>query len=175
MTDHLLSRWFDTAKYPNVVVTDDIVFLPLYNMSGKVVGYQTYNPSQPKKEVGDYLKQKYCLWITRPAASKNGELAVWGLETVEWTDKILFLTEGVFDACRLHWHGLPAVAVLGNNPLPLCSWLDALPSKKVACVQGDKAGLNLAKFGDEKVWLPKDKDVGDLTEMEFAAYFGKYL
>ena len=175
MAEHLRGRWFDTAKYPNVVVTDDVATFPLYNMSGQYVGYQTYNPSQPKKEVGDPRLQKYFSWVTKPCASKNAELAVWGLETVHWTDGFLFLTEGVFDACRLHWHGLPAVAVLSNNPVHLGGWLMALPSTKVACVQGDKAGRNLAKFGDEKVFLPEGKDVGDLTEMEFATFFGKYL
>jgi len=175
MLSHLTSRFFNPTLYSGVTITDEGMTVLLWNLSGKPVGFQCYNPSQPKKEVGDPRLQKYYSWVTKPCASKNAELAVWGLETVHWTDKYLFLTEGVFDACRLHWHGLPAVAVLSNNPVHLGGWLMALPSTKVACVQGDKAGRNLAKFGDEKVWLPEGKDVGDLTEMEFAAFFGKYL
>ena len=175
MNEHLLSRWFDVAKYPNVTVTHDCVTFPLYNMSGRMVGYQTYNPSQPKHEVGDPRLQKYFSWVTKPCASKNAELAVWGLETVSWTDEVLFLTEGVFDACRLHWHGLPAVACLSNNPVHLCSWLAALPSKKVACVQGDNAGRQLAKYGDTQVWLPESKDVGDLTEHELLQLFARWI
>lgn len=175
MKAHLQSRWFDVSMYPNVVVDTDTVTFPLFNMSGKMVGYQTYNPSQPKKEVGDPRLQKYFSWVSKPCASKNAELAVWGLESVHWADSVLFLTEGVFDACRLHWHGLPAVACLSNNPVHLCSWLKGLPSRKVACVQGDKAGRALAKFGDVAVWLPDTKDVGDLTETEFNQLFSKWL
>ena len=175
MQEHLRSRWFDTAKYPNATVTDESATFPLFNMSGQMVGFQVYNPLQPKKEVGDPMLQKYFSWVTKPCASKNAELAVWGLETVDWTDEVLFLTEGVFDACRLHWDGLPAVACLSNNPVHLTSWFKALPSHKVACVQGDAAGNKLAKFGDSCVMLPENNDVGSLTDAEFTKLFAKYL
>lgn len=175
MLAHLASRYFDPEKYSGVTVTDEMVTFILWNLSGQAMGMQCYNPSQPKKEVGDPKLQKYWSWVTKPCASKNAELAVFGLETVRWTDKVLFLTEGVFDAARLHWNGLPAVAVLSNNPMHLTGWLMGLPSKKVACIQGDKAGLSLAKFGDECVMLPEESDVNSLSEEQFAEYFGKWL
>ena len=175
MLTHLFSRYFDPSKYAGVTVTEECVTLPLWNLSGQWVGYQTYSPSQPKKEVGDPKLQKYFSWVTKPAASKNAELAVWGLETVSWTDKVLFLTEGVFDAARLHWHGLPAVATLSNNPVHLTSWLKTMPSVKVACVQGDTAGQKLTKYGDECVMLPEGKDIGDLENREFLRTFEKWL
>lgn len=175
MHEHLLSRWFDPMKYSGVQVNESDCVFPLWNMSGQFVGFQTYNPSQPKHEVGDPRLQKYFSWVTKPCASKNAELAVWGLETVHWTDKVVFLTEGVFDAARLHWHGLPAVAVLSNNPVHLTGWLMALPGRKVACVQGDKAGLKLARFGDEAVFLPESDDVGSLTEAKFLEVFAKWI
>ncbi len=173
--EHLLGRWFDLDKYPNVVIFENQVTLPLFNMSGKMVGYQTYNPTLPKLHVDDPKLARYFTWVTKPCASKNAEVAVWGLETVKWDDKLLFLTEGVFDACRLHWLGLPAVACLSNNPVHLRSWLTALPSRKVACVQGDPAGRKLAKYGDDQVWLPEGKDVGDLSSNEVEEMFSKYL
>lgn len=175
MHEHLKLRYFNPELYSGVTVTDEIVTLPLWNLSGQMVGYQCYHPSQPKKEVGDPRLQKYFSWVTKPCASKNAELAVWGLETVKWTDKVLFLTEGVFDCARLHWHGLPAVAVLSNNPVHLSGWLMALTSRKVACVQGDKAGRALAKYGDEAVYLPECEDVSSLTEAQFIEYFGRWL
>lgn len=175
MHEHLLSRFFDPSLYSGVAVTEDTATFPLWNLSGQFVGYQTYNPSQPKKEVGDPKLQKYFSWVTKPCASKNAELAVWGLETVHWTDKVLFLTEGVFDAARLHWHGLPAVACLSNNPAHLTGWLMGLPSRKVACVQGDAAGKKLAKYGHECVMLPEGKDVNDLSEADFKRLFAKWL
>jgi len=175
MKDHLRNRWFDTEKYPNMTVDAESATFRLWNLSGKLVGYQTYTPSLPKIHVDDPRQARYYTWVTKPEASKNAELAVWGLETVAWNGRYLFLTEGVFDACRLHWHGLPAVAVLSCNPVPLKSWLTAMPQHKVACVQGDKAGSKLAKFGDSCVMLPEGEDVGSLTETQFKEYFGKYL
>ena len=175
MLKHLESRWLDVAKYPNVTVTEEMVTFPLFNFSNKMVGIQIYNPTQPKKEVGDPRLQKYFSYVTKPCASKNAELAVWGLETVHWDDPILFLTEGIFDAARLHYFGLPAVAVLSNNPTHLSGWLMALPSTKIACVQGDAAGKKLAKFGDLRVMLPEGRDVSDLTVGEFKNHFGRWL
>jgi hypothetical protein len=175
MQDHLLTRWCDTDKYPHTVVTDTMATFPLWNMSGQRVGFQTYSPLQPKKEVGDPRLQKYFSWVTKPCASKNAEIAVFGLETVQWNDQLLFLTEGIFDAARLHWFGLPAVAVLSNNPVHLVSWLDALPSHKVACVQGDQAGMKLRKYGDSYVQMPDGHDVNSLPEQEFLQLFGRYM
>lgn len=175
MQDHLRSRWFDTTLYPNVTVAEESATFPLWNMSGQMVGFQSYNPHLPKLHVDDPTLARYFTWVTKPCASKNGELAVWGLETVHWADPVLFLTEGVFDACRLHWNGLPAVAVLSNNPVHLVGWLKALPSTKVACVQGDKAGRKLAKYGDKRVFLPEGHDIGDLPEHDFQQVFKEFL
>lgn len=175
MHEHLLDRNFDVTKYSGVVVTEETVTFPLWNLSGQFVGFQVYNPSQPKHEVGDPRLQKYFSWVTKPCASKNAELAVWGLETLSWTDRFLFLTEGVFDAARLHWHGLPAVAVLSNNPVHLAAWLRGLPQTTVACVQGDTAGQRLAKFGQHVVRCPEPEDVGSLTEADFMRLFAPWL
>lgn len=175
MNEHLLDRNFQLSLYPNVAVTEDVVTFPLYNLSGQMVGYQTYNPSLPKLHIDDPKLARYYTYVTKPTASKNSELAVWGLETVKWNDSVLFLTEGIFDACRLHMFALPAIAVLSNNPVHLTSWLKTMPSVKVACVQGDTAGQKLAKYGDECVMLPEGKDIGDLKNREFLRTFEKWL
>jgi hypothetical protein len=171
---HLLLRYFDLNKYPNVSLSEDSATFPLFNLSGRMVGYQHYAPNNPKVHLDDPKLARYYTWVTKPCASKTAELAVWGLETYD-PYQPLFLTEGVFDACRLHWNGLNAVACLGCNPVHLRSWLSALPNHKVACVQGDKAGLMLADYGDSCVYLPEGKDVGDLTEEEFGEYFARYV
>ena len=139
----------------------------LWNLSGQLTGYQVYRPDGAKHGFKDPREAKYFSYVS-PLQN-----AVWGLETVHWDDKVLFLTEGIFDAARLHYHGLPAV--LANNPVHLTGWLMAMPSLKVACVQGDAAGRKLAKFGDVSVMLPDYSDVGDLTEEEFYHFFGEWL
>lgn len=173
LKEHLHNRYFDYSRYDGVHLDEDntTVFLPLWNLSGKMVGYQQYSPLNPKTSFDDPKKAKYFTWVTKPAASKNPELAVWGLETLDY-NKPLYLTEGVFDACRLHWNGMSALAVLSNNPLHLRNWLSLLPVTVVTCVQGDVAGKQLAKFGDRAILLPDGCDVGDLTQDQFNFYFG---
>lgn len=175
MLQHLSDRYFNPALYDGVTVADDSLTVMLWNLSGQCVGYQRYNPGQPKRDVQDPGKQKYYSYITKPCASNTSELAVFGLETVTWTDSILFLTEGIFDCSRLHWHGLPAIAILGNNPKHLRAWLSTLPSQKIVCVQGDKAGQSLASYGDQAILLGEDKDVGNLSDEEFHFTFQKWL
>ncbi len=87
MYNHLLDRWFDYNLYPTTIVAEDCVTFKLYNLSEQLVGYQVYNPSKPKTEIGDPREQKYFTWVTKPCASKDAQLAVWGLETISWTDK----------------------------------------------------------------------------------------
>jgi hypothetical protein len=167
---HLKDRYFDLHRYSGVTVDEQEVTLPLWNLSGQMVGYQVYNPSKPKKQVGgDPRSTKYFTYVT------PGQNGVWGLETVNWKVPFFFLTEGVFDACRFHHYEMPAVAVLGNNPHHLHSWLRSMSNVSVAAVQGDTAGMHLALHASEAVYLPKDKDVGELTDYEFNALFRRYM
>lgn len=177
MITHLKSRYLDKDLYPNLVITDKIVTFYLYNMSGQIIGYQTYNPTALKnghKDTGNPELSKYVNRITR--FGKSAELAVWGLETVNWLTNIVFLTEGIFDAARLHFHGIPALAVLCNNPKHLRSWINTLPWKTISCIQGDKSGRKLGKYSNYfNVVLPTNKDVGDLSEKEFSFYFKEWI
>ncbi len=173
MLEHLNSRYFDPTLYPGVSHTEDEVTFPLWNLSGQMVGYQVYNPKLPKNHKGNPREQKYFTWITRPASSNNPYLAVWGLESVKNNGKVIYLTEGIFDACRFHWHGLQALAVLSNNPKHLENFFFAISRRTIAVVQGDEAGKQLAKYAPTALFLPEGKDAGDLTEDEFREMFLK--
>lgn len=164
------------SLYSGITISEDegVVTVLLYNLSGEVVGYQTYNPGAPKVHIDDYRLARYFTWVSRN--DKHAKLAVWGLETVNWLSDTVFLTEGIFDASRLHWHGIPALAVLGNNPSHLTTWLNTMPWKTVSCVQGDKAGRKLGKHSNHlNILLPESKDVGDLTDSEFNFYFKDWI
>jgi len=162
MLKHLESRHFYVDRYPSVVVGDDRVTFTLWNLSGQMVGYQVYRPNCAR--VAPCPKdQKYFTYITRQGGVPA--LAVWGLETVPRMGK-LYICEGVFDACRLHNLGLPAIAVLTSNPKHLGGWLKCLPHRKAVVCDGDVAGRSLSKFGDEVVFLDSGRDLGDLTDKE---------
>jgi hypothetical protein len=91
-------------------------------------------------------------------------VALWGVESLHLTPHVVFLTEGVFDACRLTERGFSALAVLSNNPgADLKNWLSMLNRKVVAVCDNDDAGRKLAKYGDCCVFTT-DKDLGDSSE-----------
>jgi hypothetical protein len=168
MREHLKTRFFNPDLYSSITVTDTELTVLLWNLTGQAVGYQVYNPAKPKK-AKERSEMKYFTHVTA------GQNAVWGLETLEWNSPFVFVTEGIFDACRLHYHGFPAIAVLSNNPTHLNSWFSSLPQITIAAVQGDKAGQVLASITDRAIYLPKNEDVGSITEEDFDSMFRNFI
>lgn len=168
MKKHLKERFFTEHLYNSLTVTDESMTVMLWNLSGQAVGYQVYSPLKPKKSAVPQ-EAKYFTHVTK------GHTAMFGTETIGWNSPFMFITEGIFDAARLHSNGLPAIAVLGNNPLHLVSWFKTLPFTTVAAVQGDKAGLMLALSTDRAVFLPETHDVNDLDEQTFLKLFSPYF
>lgn len=78
-----------------------------------------------------------------------------GLEVLGTRDRRIYLTEGVFKSCRLHNIGLNSLAVLGNNPVHLKSWLHSLGYELISVCDGDRAGKDLAKIGHRAIYLPE--------------------
>ena len=171
MTAHLKSRGIDASKTRYVLDEDSgDTFFFLYNLSGQMVGYQKYNPLYDKKgqdarKMGDPKKTKYYNWVGDEPEGKK--IAVWGLESTSFTDKYLFITEGIFDIARAHQAGYPGIAVLCNDPSPqLANWLKTLPQTKIVIYDNDKAGEKLRKLGDYSFSVEGGKDLNDLSEEE---------
>jgi hypothetical protein len=167
---HLKERGIDPDKTQLIIDEESgDTFFFLYNFSGQMVGYQKYNPKWPKsgqdrKKLGDPRKTKYYNWVGDEPEGKK--IAVWGLESINITDKYIFITEGIFDIARAHEAGFPGVAVLCNDPNPqLGFWLKTLPQTKIVIYDNDvnKAGEKLIKLGDYSFCVPKGKDLNDLS------------
>ena len=105
---------------------------------------------------------KYFNWVGDEGDGKK--IAVYGLESVDFKDKYLFITEGIFDVARVHESGYPGIAVLCNNPSDsLKSWLRTLPQKKIVIYDNDKAGKKLISLGDYAYTVESLKDLNDLS------------
>lgn len=164
---NLLERGMDTSRYSGVLLDpagDAVTFL-LWNLSGQCVGYQTYRPDGTKERNNIKGESKYYLMpgVEDPSGVKHARkrICVWGLETYRGGET-LYLTEGIFDAVVLHNLGLPAIAVLANDPKNLRSWLRLLPGRTVAVVDGDPAGRKLGKLCDAVVECPDGEDPSSL-------------
>lgn len=124
-----------------------------------MVGFQRYYPYGDKKVFNNPSVGKYYNY------RGSSDVAVWGLES--WNlSNTLFLTEGVFDAARLTWHGMSALAVLSNDPdKSTTRWLWTVRKIRpvVAVCDNDKAGLKLAKYGTFSE-IVEGHDLGDASE-----------
>lgn len=156
---HLKNRHLNVDLHrPVVDEANRVATFFLYNLSGQIVGYQQYRPEGEKKPQNNPKDGKYFTFKKQPT------LSVWGVESLFLTPKVVFLTEGVFDAARLTERGFSALATLSNDPSQdLSNWLLCLNRKVVAVCDNDKAGKKLAKFGDVAVFTD-EKDLGDSTD-----------
>lgn len=158
MKAHLESRHCDLELHrPIIDNVNRVATFYLWNLSGQLVGYQQYRPEGEKKPQNNPKAGKYFTY------KRSDTVAVFGVETLNRPGPV-FVTEGIFDACRLTELGCAAIAVLANNPgTSFANWLFMLNRRTIAVCDNDVAGRKLAKYGDIAVFT-EDKDLGDATE-----------
>lgn len=140
----------------------------LYNLSGQLVGYHQYRPTADKTRHNHPKDGRYFTYRKQPT------ITLWGVESLYLTPKLLFLTEGVFDAARITERGFSAVAVLSNDPArELKNWLACLNRKVIAVCDNDEAGKKLAKFGTVAAFT-EEKDLGDSSDEFVTNFIARY-
>lgn len=166
---HLLDRHVDFDLHrPMVDEEDRVATFYLYNLTGQLTGYQQYRPDATKDVRNHPKLARYYTYRKQPT------VAVFGVESLHLTPHVVFLTEGVFDACRLTKYGYSALAALSNDPsLDLYNFVSCLNRKVVAVCDNDVAGRKLAKFGNVAVYT-SDKDLGDSTDEFVRSLLEKY-
>lgn len=169
---HLKDRHFNINRYSGVRVLDDVIILPLWNLSGQFVGYQQYRPGADKQARNDPREGRY---YTSIHGNKNEKpIGVWGLESYFYRNDVLFITEGAFDACRLHNFNIPAVALLNSSYEHYKNWLNTL-NRRIIKVEDDHAselgpytGLiippeygDIGEMSDETILMNINQQLGD--------------
>lgn len=175
LSQHLSERHCQTDIYGNSLVLneeDRVVTFLLWNFSGQLVGYQQYRPDNHEKAVKNHPDKRYYLLLGDEGGEIQNKskrrLGVFGIETLKrFPLGPILLVEGIFDAVRLHSAGYAALALLSANPKKTKPWLSLINRTKIAICDGDAEGRNLAKYGDDSIYLDKELDVGDLTDFEF--------
>lgn len=160
MLTHLKSRHLNVDLHrPVIDDVERVATFYMWNLSGSLVGFQQYRPEGEKKPNNNPKIGKYYTYRKQPT------LCVWGVESLYLTPHVLFITEGIFDAARLTERGVSAIAVLSSNMgWDLHNWLSMLNRKVVVICDGDKAGAQLAKFGDISLCLLGGKDLGEADD-----------
>lgn len=175
---HLLNRSCDPSLYAVHLDHDAMVatFMLFAPATGKLVGYQQYRPGAPKTSdaAAKGMERELLRYFTHDV---EGELALFGTETLSMYDGPVYLVEGIFDAVKLHALGLACLAVLGNGAVPksgrkgspLQNQLRAMNRRVVGVLDNDKAGEALAELCDE-VFVCTAKDPGDMTLEELKEF-----
>lgn len=158
--EHLIERHVNLELHRPIIQDDDesATFI-CWNFSGQLTGYQRYKPNGYKKLFNDPVLGRYYTY-----KSKIKSVSVWGLESYYNSNGPIFLTEGIFDACRLTCRNQTALATLCNSPpKDYKNWLMSLSRPIIAICDNDDAGRLLANFGDYYEIVPKS-DLGDAPE-----------
>lgn len=168
--EHLKERYLNIDLYSCIMVFDDVIIFPLWNLSGQMIGYQQYRPGADKKQKNDPREGKY---YTSLHGDKNEKpLAMWGLESYSYRSNVLILTEGIFDACRMHNNGIPAVALLTGSYKHFRNWLYCQP-RKIFKVDDDHAS-QLGPY--ENLDLPEGRsDLGECSSAEVKDIINKHI
>ena len=139
--EHLLERGLEPTKYHVIIDEEEYIatFL-LYDITGKIVGYQRYNPRSTDKKTNDPKLGRYYTYTPR------GVDAILGWETDTGTGP-LFFVEGVFKQAAVLGAGFNCVSPLGNDPKRLRPLFRILRQKRplFAIGDGDLGGSNLPK------------------------------
>lgn len=188
LTDHLLSRGLDPRRY-HVILDDEkgVATFLLWNLAEQLVGYQQYNPLGSKELRGTEKNRNDLKYFTfvgyegDPAelgGQKRAErrIGLWGTETLAWAGGYTFITEGIFDAVKVHNAGHPCLAVLANDPQQLRPFFVALGRIVFPVIDRDAAGARLAKFGDLHLVPPEPyKDLGEMSQEDVDRLIGSFL
>lgn len=164
LRDHLSERRLNPALYSGVSLDEEntVATFPLWNLSGRMVGFQQYRPLTPKSNQSKPNEQRY--FTVASKVGKVSELLVFGTERLSHRNKVLFVAEGVFDVSPLHARNSNALGMLTNNPKHLYEFVRSLGYHVVALCEGDRAGKAMANLGNEVVYLPEGKDPADMPD-----------
>ncbi len=168
--EHLMSRGLSNFDHLFLNEEENIATFLLFNLSGQIVGYQQYNPEGTKQIRNDVKfrdKLKYFTYAGDEGDQNKGKkkIAVWGMHTLNLNSDVLFICEGIFDACKIHNEGHQAIAVLANDPQHLATQLAILNKKIIAICDHDSAGNKLAKFSKVSVTVPSPyHDLGEMPQ-----------
>ncbi len=165
--DHLSSRGInpDVTYFVHDEESNNTYFF-LYNLSGDCVGYQKYNPNNPK-EGGLGWMGRYFTKVHKEATG-HSKIAVYGLETYDFKKDYFFVAEGVFDIIKIHNMGEPGITNLGCSlSRQAKNWYNSLSQKKIVIQDRDDAGTELGAIGDWIYTVPEPyKDLGEMPQQE---------
>ena len=123
------------------------VIIPIRNLGGEVVGLVGWDAYNKYKEVaeGEQGLVSYRVSAKSVFAREKYFLSDISCLKKNFEHRVIFITDGVFDAISLNYRGIPAIALLGSSfsqeILYFLSWYKTI----YVCADNDVAGSNLVR------------------------------
>lgn len=152
--EHLLSRGLDPKDYHCVIDEDEcIATFFLFDLTGRITGYQRYNPRSTDKKCNDPKLGRYYTYTPR------GTDAIFGLETDDKRGP-LFVCEAVFKQAAIRNAGFNAIATLGSDPKRLRPWFGIIEQTRplIGIGDNDPAGEKFVRRVGYGTTSPTDLD-----------------
>lgn len=177
LQNHLEERGCTNSQ--GVILGVDTAYFLLYDILGRVVGYQHYNPSGTRDHKGKPKNEelRYYTYLSDYLFQNNHKSSLWGYQHLNFNKSVIFLVEGIFDAYKVINAGYNCLATLGNEPSVLKEQLFLLRVTHTIIViaDDDSAGRQLLKYGHKGYTCKGGKDLGELSQQDASVFLNGLL
>lgn len=167
---NLLDRGMDPERYHVIIDEDErmATFL-LFDMTGRITGYQQYRPDSMQKKTNDQAAARYYTYVPRMVD------AMFGLETVRVDSDPVIIVEGVFKATKLHSLGYTAIAVLTCDPKRLRPLFRILRQARRLFAIGDPDSAGQKLVNRTKAGFCSVADLDEMSDADVTERVELYL
>lgn len=167
---NLLDRGMDPERYHVIIDEDErIATWFLFDLTGRITGYQQYRPDSMQKKTNDPKDARYYTHIPRMVD------AMFGLETIKIDSNPVIIVEGVFKATKLHKLGYAAIAVLTCDPKRLRPFFKILRQSGRLFAIGDPDPAGQKLVNRTKAGFCSVADLDEMSDTDVTARVELYL
>ena len=150
------------------------VVIPVRDLSGEIVGLVGWDAYNKYKEIAEGEKGLVSYRVSAKSVFNRDRYFLSDVDCLKrnFDKRVLFVTDGVFDALSLNYRGIPAIALLGSSfskeIIYFLSWYKAV----YVCADNDSAGLSLVRKLSKavpnvhRVIQNKTKDIEELLRRD---------
>ena len=150
------------------------VVIPIRNLSGEIMGLVGWDAYNKYKELTEGQQGLVSYRVSPKSVFPRDRYFLSDVECLKknFDKRVLFITDGVFDAISLSYRGIPAIALLGSSfsreILYFLSWYKAV----YVCTDNDSAGVSLYRKLDRatsnvyRLTQNRTKDIEELLRTD---------
>lgn len=169
---HLTERGYQPDTLAHIALASELVTFPLWGFAGKMVGYQRYDWKAEKTRSN---QGRYFTWVS-DLYKEWGWAGYADLFNEKYASLPVFVTEGIWNKCKVNNAGFPCIATLTATLPPStiqCIRYACVGRPLIALCDNDEsgAGMKISRWCNHHFITPTPyKDVGDMEQGEATQY-----